>query len=306
MFDDLSKPHLPLVEVGRYQRLSQARERGLVVSAMELPHWIERDGDFFVLRVEEPAHHAVSIELEKFEAEHRQDEKHQRIDPPEKVGTLSLFIAAWLMSGFWLGQNLLPESWTDAGAAVSTKIVADGEWWRAITALTLHADLPHFAANLMTGLLFAAFVTAQRGSGLAWLSIVLSGTFGNLLNALFYAGEVHASIGASTAVFGALGLLVAGECVSRLRSPETRRLWHLVLPIGAGLGLLAYLGVGDEQKHTDYMAHLCGFVAGTALGGVLSVAQAGNRIGCAAQRLCGLVALCLPALAWWLAVHGRS
>lgn len=301
MFDDFSESHSNLVEVGRYQRLSQARERGLVVSAMELPHWIERDGDFFVLRVEEQAHRVVARELEKFEAEHREDEKGRPINPPGKIGTLSLFLAAWLMSGFWLAQNLLPESWTDAGAAVSTKIIIEGEWWRATTALTLHGDLPHFAANLATGLLFAAFVTPQLGSGLAWLAIVLSGTLGNLLNALFYAREAHASIGASTAVFGALGLLVASECVSRLRSPDTRRLWHLVLPLGAGLGLLAYLGVGDEQKHTDYMAHLCGFVAGLGLGAVLSLVPIGLQTNRAVQRLCGLAAVALLGFAWWMA-----
>src|SRR4051794_36856391 len=100
MFDDFSESHSNLVEVGRYQRLSQARERGLVVASMELPHWIERNGDFFVLRVEEQAYGVVARELEKFEAEHREVVKAQPINAPGKIGTLSLFCAGWLMSAF--------------------------------------------------------------------------------------------------------------------------------------------------------------------------------------------------------------
>ena len=55
-----SPPDFPLVEVGRYERLSQAKERALVVSAMELPHWIVREGRAFILRVEPPAQAAVA------------------------------------------------------------------------------------------------------------------------------------------------------------------------------------------------------------------------------------------------------
>lgn len=304
----MSDDHLPsncfLAEVGRYPHLSEARERGLVVSAMELPHWIQREGNVFILRVEEPSRDAVLRELEKFEAEYRDRATTPSApDVTGTVGTLSLFLVAWLMSALWLVQNLLPESWTEAGAAISVKIVGRGEWWRAVTALTLHGDVAHLAANLAAGLLFAAFVTAQLGSGLAWLAIVLSGTIGNLLNALLYARETHVSIGASTAVFGALGLLVAAEFVARARFAATRRWWHLVLPLGAGLALLAYLGVGDEQKHIDYMAHLCGFVAGLGLGAALCALRVRDRVGPTVQRLAGLGAFALLAFAWWRALQ---
>ena len=47
------KSELPLAEAGRYPRLPVARERGLVVGAMELPYWIEREDGEWVLFVEE-------------------------------------------------------------------------------------------------------------------------------------------------------------------------------------------------------------------------------------------------------------
>ena len=307
MSDEDSLPeNLPVVEVGRFERLSEARERGLVVSAMELPHWIVRDGRSFVLWVEWPSRDAVVRELETYEAERRARIASQLPErASEKISTTSLYIAGWLMSAFWLAQNVLSESWARRGAADSARITA-GEWWRAVTALTLHGDLPHFVANLATGLLFAAFLIPQLGAGLAWLTIIITGLLGNLLNAWFYSRHAHVSIGASTAVFGALGLLVAGEFIARLSASQTRQWWQLIVPIGAGLGLLAFLGVGDEQgNRTDYMAHLWGFMAGLMIGAPAAALNFKMRAPRIMQRSAAAAAIGLLSAAWWLAMHPR-
>ena len=100
MSDDDSLPaNLSLAEVGRFERLSEARERGLVVSAMELPHWIVRDGRFLVLWVESGSRDTVWRELETYEVERRAriaSEVPERVF--DKISTVSLYIAAWLMS----------------------------------------------------------------------------------------------------------------------------------------------------------------------------------------------------------------
>ena len=296
---------IPLAEVGRYPRLSAAKERALVVSAMELPHWIVRDGGSFVLRVEPPAMAEVARELEKFEAEQAQRAAHPSDQPLPKVETLSLYVAVWFISACWLAQNLMPPAWQDRGVAASAAIVREGQWWRAFTALTLHGDLSHLVANIASGVLFSAFALPHFGTGLTWLLIVLSGFLGNVLNAFFYRSESHHSIGSSTAVFGALGLLVAAEFVARLSSPARRTRWQLVLPIGAGLALLAYLGVGDtEHDHTtDYMAHLWGFAAGIALGAIAALAKIRARVSPGWQRAAALAAPLLIIVAWWLALR---
>jgi membrane associated rhomboid family serine protease len=151
----------------------------------------------------------------------------------------------------------------DRGEAMNRWIIA-GEWWRTITALTLHRDLSHFMANLGFGLLFAAFLQPRLGGGVTWLGIVLSGALGNSVNAWFYKSSLHSSIGASTAVFGGLGLLMAWEFIARWRIPHTRHWWQFVVPLGGGLALLAFLGSSDEAAgdRTDYMAHFLGFRLG--------------------------------------------
>ena len=197
----------------------------------------------------------------------------------------------------------MPPGWQAKGEAVSRLIVRDGEWWRALTALVLHGDTLHLVVNLVSGLLFSAFVLPRFGTGMTWLLIALSGFFGNLANACFYQSTSHNSIGSSTAVFGALGLLVSSDFIARFASPITRSRWQLVLPVGAGLALLAYLGVGEEeQSHTDYMAHLWGFIAGLLLGGVAAVWRVREWVGTAAQRSLALVAPLLILGAWWFAL----
>jgi rhomboid protease GluP len=298
---DPTEPHQPLTEIGRYSRLAEARERGLVVAAKDVPHWIKREVDEWILLVEEDARELAIAELREFDREEEASPPPAAVLPSEKIPTLSLYVAAWVMSGFFLAQNLAGAEWMKRGEALSEAIVRRGEWWRTVTALTLHGDVAHVSANLATGLLFGAFVIPHLGTGFAWLGIVLSGALGNAINAWGYRGQAHASIGASTAVFGALGILVGAEFVSRLRLPHTRSGWQLVLPIGAGLALLAFLGVGEEQRHVDFMAHFWGLAAGLPLGALGGWMQIKERASPGAQRVAALLAVALLAGAWWAA-----
>ncbi len=199
MEEDEPPDDLSLVVVGRYPRLSMARERGLVLAAMDLPHWILREKPDFVVSVEARFREAASIELEKYEAEARQQRPEVTETPEGKLPVVSLWVAAWIMGGFWFAQNYFSETWMARGSADSGRMIHGGEWWRMLTALTLHGDLSHFAANLMVGLLFVSFLIRQWGSGPAWLATVVSGAAGNALNAWVYRDERHLSIGASTA-----------------------------------------------------------------------------------------------------------
>jgi rhomboid protease GluP len=300
-----SDAEIPRVEVGRYARLPDARERGLVVLAKNLAHWIEREGEEWVLFVEEAHVDEVRRELAAFEMEQLQAPMIGReMLPVGPIPKVSLFVATWILIGFFFVQQAMPEAWSDRGVADSGAILG-GDWWRTITALTLHGDGPHLAANLGTGLLYAFFLIPRLGTGLTWLSVLLSGAVGNALNAWGYRGERHLSIGASTACFGALGILVGMEWVARWRHPHTRSLWQLIVPIGAGFALLAFLGVGDEdtRQKIDYMAHFWGLVAGLAGGALAELLRAKDRVSARGQRLAALLAMLLVAVSWWLATR---
>jgi len=182
-----------------------------------------------------------------------------------------------------------------AGSADSERIVA-GEPWRTVTALTLHADLSHLVANVTAGALLATAVCRIVGGGLGAALIVLAGAAGNGLNALLQ-GPPHVSIGASTAVLGAVGLLSGLAFVRTRRAARGRgRAW---LPLAAGLALLGMLG---SDPRTDLGAHLCGFVVGILLGAITGWSMS-SVPGRGAQRALAAATAVAVAASWWLAVR---
>jgi membrane associated rhomboid family serine protease len=296
-----------LAEVARYPLRTQAQERSLVILALGLGCWIFQEKDAHILCVQ-PGDAAVArSELDKFE---RETTLHAPRDAARtgKIPVAQLVLFAWFFTALFMFQNLLPENLADRGIASSERIVSHGEWWRAVTALTLHADLAHFVGNLATGLLYAAFLLPLVGGGVTWSGMLFAGTLGNLVNAWAYRGAHHQSLGASTAVFGTLGMLVAFQCSQMLLHENRPRLWQIILPVGAGVALLAYLGTGDyehpDRNTTDYMAHLWGFCAGIALGAGAAFAHTGTRLPANAQRFLAAIPP-IAIMAAWMAAMSR-
>jgi membrane associated rhomboid family serine protease len=144
----------------------------------------------------------------------------------------------------------------------SAQDILRGEFFRCVTALMLHGDLLHLVSNMFGVAIFGTAVCAFTGVGVGWVSILFAGLVGNLLNAFLYQTD-HLSIGASTAVFGAIGFLGAYQFIHKFRQPGQRL--KAYLPLGAGLALLGFLGAGAGS---DLTAHLFGFVVGGVLGGL--------------------------------------
>jgi membrane associated rhomboid family serine protease len=182
-----------------------------------------------------------------------------------------------------------------AGSADAGRIL-HGEIWRAVTALTLHADTAHLVANATAGALLGTAVCRTLGGGLGAVLLVAAGAVGNLLNAVVR-GPGHVSVGASTAVLGAVGLLSGLAFVRTHRAAERRR--RAWVPLAAGLALLGMLGA-DPQ--TDLGAHLWGFVAGVALGAGAGLALSAPP-GRAAQGVLAAATLAAVAGSWWLALR---
>ena len=172
--------------------------------------------------------------------------------------------------------------------------VTSGEWWRCVTALTLHVDAGHVLSNLVLGVLFGVFAGRILGGGVAWLLIIIGGTLGNGVNAMVQA-STHSSVGASTAVFAALGILVAHAL--RPREKVDERLMRRWRPLIAGVVLLGLTGVGGPR--TDVMAHVTGFVAGALVGWVGCRLPHGVLRSTSIQMVSGGLAGGLILLAWW-------
>src|SRR5690242_9307409 len=78
--------------------------------------------------------------------------------------------------------------WLEAGSARADAIV-HGAWWRAVTALTLHADIGHVAGNAAALIIFVSALGRWLGGGVAALLVLFTGFAGNLLNAYLHGGH---------------------------------------------------------------------------------------------------------------------
>jgi membrane associated rhomboid family serine protease len=180
--------------------------------------------------------------------------------------------------------------WFARGTADAARIL-HGEPWRALTALTLHADLGHAVGNAAAGWFLLDAIARRVGPAwAAWLGLC-AGLLGNLATAGI-ARSGYFSIGASTAVFGALGGLTALQLVSRRRKG-----W---ITIGAGVALLAMMGTGEKS---DLLAHLFGFLSGAGLGLLSGLLQRAAPERSWRQPALALAALLPLAAAWALALR---
>ena len=190
-------------------------------------------------------------------------------------------------------------AWLRAGAADSTAIVA-GQWWRVITALTLHAGFAHLASNMVFLIFIGGAVCRVFGLGMGWALIVASGAAGNgLLAAL--AAEQHIGVGASTGCFGALGILSMHQAAENLRRfGNWRSVWSRAwIPLLGGLALLGFLGA---DPNSDVAAHAFGFLCGLLVGVPCSIPRT-RRVNALAQDLLKVGTVLLILFAWRSAIH---
>ncbi|MDT8390903.1 MAG: rhomboid family intramembrane serine protease [Lentisphaeria bacterium] len=175
----------------------------------------------------------------------------------------ALLILAFVKTGAVEGE------WFNAPAAVlDSSAVRAGELWRLGTALALHVDVPHLTANCMCLAAFGMVVGGQLGFGTGWLGIGLAAAAGNAL-AVALARTPFQAVGASTAVFAALGILVTHRFLTLSRGPHREPGWSLFhrrwLPWLAGAGGLALLGTAPGSH---LAGHACGFLTGLLVGAV--------------------------------------
>ena len=282
----------------------RAKLWALVLEARSIPYRLEQ-GEQGGDRLLVPPHlvEAACTELSLFEKE---NQNWPPLAPPPRslrentLATVSiLLLLAVFHNLIQLGISLpgrYPPDWIGLGKA-SAAAILNGEWWRLVTALTLHSDWLHLSSNLAIGGIFIVFLCRELGSGLAWSLLLASGVLGNLANALVQQ-PTHNSIGASTAVFGAVGILGA---ISLMRyRHHLKRRW--LLPVASALALLAVLGT--EGENTDLGAHLFGFAAGMIFGLIAEyIVGRRNPPGKLLNALMAMVAAAIVIMAWWLALE---
>ena len=215
-----------------------------------------------------------------------------------KHAAIGAILLALLLLAFFAvtGPRSHGELWFAAGASDAERVL-NGEWWRAVTALTLHADSAHVISNVAIGTLVVGAVMRAEGVGFGSALVLASGTAGNWVNAWVHE-TLHRSVGFSTAVFGAIGILGGLAFVDARRHINPRRpAWTA---LAGTLALLGLLGMSDKGS-VDVLAHVFGAGAGLGLG-VLSAWLQARPKSTSGQWLAGAGALAAVFTSWWIAL----
>ena len=272
-------------------------ELRMVLLAAGISAQAVRTGKKWTLRVFAHDLSAAVREIEAYIAEQEESPKATVSRPSSRGKMTGLVFYVVVLSFFsFIASTSSAEALLSVGSTNAGKMM-DGEWYRAVTALTLHQDFGHLLSNLIFGVLFGFLASEMLGGGLGWLLILLGGAMGNALNAVLREAT-HVSIGASTAVFAALGIAVSQALWASFKTDEPLvKKWS---PLIGGVLLLAFLGIGGEN--TDVGAHFTGFFSGVVLGGAaLYLPKQLNR-NTGAQLACGAGAIVCLAACWGVAL----
>jgi membrane associated rhomboid family serine protease len=277
-------------------------DRALVLHALDIPYELVSVEQQTTIVVPVEFVEKAKYELWQYDQENRKPKPRvAAITPAYESGVagVAVYVAIICLVAWFAGEALFNRDWFTLGR-VDGELIRDGEWWRTVTALTLHSGVRHLAGNIVFGILFGLMAGRLVGSGIAWCGIVIASAAANFLNTSLLE-STHRAIGASTAVFAALGLVSGFVWRAKLMSQDR---WPYRLgPIVGGIALLAYTGTGDAN--TDIGAHLAGFVCGFLAGTGLTLAasyltQKSLQLAAAGGAITIVVFAWVVALGFWV------
>ena len=244
-----------LIAIGTYR---QIRDYSLVLLSQGIVHRFQRseEGPFEIF---------VSPEFETRASE--QIELYRKENPPKEENPplpLSLSLQpVWVLLVPVVCTVLDFGNFVDrmhfAGLSDASKVL-HGQWWRTITALTLHGDARHIASNLLSGYIVLNLMSYRLPLARMAPFLAVASAVANFFVALTVQSDYRA-LGFSTFVFAAIGALAVIEF--RLMPRETHGMLRRFAPLCGAASLAVFLGLGENA---DILGHAYGFIAGAICG----------------------------------------
>lgn len=161
-------------------------EAAVVLEAVGIPSEVLPWEGYFLLIVRPEDVALAEEQLHLYSLENYKKQKNEIPIPGLSKGLFGalLYVTVLLFVNSFQHNKAVNVHLIEIGSA-NVGLIQQGEWWRAVTALTLHSDFLHLLGNLGFGVLFGLFVSQHLGSGLAWFSILMAGTLGNIISSLY-------------------------------------------------------------------------------------------------------------------------
>jgi rhomboid protease GluP len=263
-----SAPGAPLRHVLVHgSRKAEIMDYSLVLASQGIRHWMEFDGDEWRITTDEREARLGQDILELYRNENR-----GFADPPPEKRDLDLLLSPLLFLAVPVACYFLVElspwaNWWHSRGSADAALILQGQWWRCVTAATLHADEGHFLSNLVSGYFILNLLLHRMGVGTAMILATVGAAAANAITA-FASAPNHVSIGFSSVVFCALGLLAGVETLNLPRR-GAKSAWagiaglRRLTPLISAFFVAVLVGLGENA---DVKAHFYGFGFGAALG----------------------------------------
>lgn len=173
------------------------------------------------------------------------------------------------------GGSESPNTLINFGGMFNPLIVLKNQWFRLLTAQFVHIGFLHLASNAVM-IYYAGSILEPLIGPKKFLSVfLLSGIGGNLLS-LAFGSDYTVSAGASTALFGLFGVVIALALKMRGYQP--------LAYVGRQFLVLAIVNLALDlfMTHIDILGHLggllTGFLLGILIGGGVVKSSFNNKI----------------------------
>lgn len=136
-------------------------------------------------------------------------------------------------------------------------LISEGEWWRLVTPMFLHAGLMHLLFNMFSLFIFGPELERVAGKARFLTIYLLSGIFANIAS-FFLGGPEFSHVGASGAIFGIFGAFGALVYYTKNAFPQLRQ---IMLPIIVISVIMTFL-----QPGVNVIGHIAGLIVGFLIG----------------------------------------
>ena len=149
--------------------------------------------------------------------------------------------------------------------AIVPALIADGEYWRLVAGMFLHASLLHIALNGYALYVVGSVVESELGRWRFLAVYLATGLFGSAAVYMF-SGIFEPTIGASGAVFGLFGVFAAYNFRRRDNAFYAARLRGMLSVIVINLLFTFFVPGISKAGHIGGLA--CGLLLGLAIDGI--------------------------------------
>ena len=247
-------PEIACVSEGTFR---QIRDDSLVLLSQGISHRLLRsiEGPFLIFVL--PEHEARAQEqLALYRKENPPKEENPPIPLSFSLQPFWVLLAPTIITLIDFTDKV---NFRTPGISDASKVLK-GEWWRTLTAQTLHGDVRHLASNLICGYIVMNMITFRIPLLRLAPFIAIASAIANLCVSLTVQTNFR-SLGFSTFVFAAIGCLSVIEF--RLMPKETHGLLRRFAPLCGATSLAVFLGLGENA---DILGHAYGFIAGLFCG----------------------------------------